>query len=194
MSGTIFERGIGHDFVRLHPRLQSYFGHTGPIRAEGVFDEAGSRIRIGTPVLWVMSKLGLLFPEYGRGVPFTITITPQGPNAVTTVRRLRFPGRVRIMSDRTVWMAGRLVDVHARGLIRVSMRSEVNDDGSLTLAADQARLCLGRSVFRLPPVPVILNQSWDEDEQLYRIDVSIGMPLIGEVFAYRGAFRWHPEA
>lgn len=189
MTASIFRRALGDDFARLHPQLQRYFDPPDGARGEGVFDEAGSRLRWLVPMWRMLARFGLLFPDYGTNVPFTVRMVPLSPGRVATTRRLQFPAGEREVADETHLVSGRLVDVHARGRLLVHMHPEVLDDGSLAMTARQTRLRVASVLVWVPAVPVTLTQRWDETGQCFHIDVRVRMPLLGEVFGYRGSFR-----
>lgn len=184
---SIYERALGADFARLHPQLRRFFG-THTVSASGTFAEAGSRLAWLRPVLRVTARFGLLFPEFGRQVPFTIEVSPVSDAAVATVRHLRFSTGIRTMADRTTLVAGRLVDVHARGRLLVEMSARATDGGDLELRSGRARLRLGRALIPVPAPAVLLTQTYDDARAEFTIDVSMRMPVLGEVFAYRGRF------
>lgn len=190
MTASIFRRALGDDFSRLHPQLQRYFDPPGGgVRGEGVFEEAGSRLRWLAPGWRVLAGFGLLFPEYGTGVPFTVSLVPLSPGRVATTRRLQFPDVPRVITDETHLVAGRLIDVHARGRILVHMVPRVLGDGSLRMTAAATRLRVASALIPMPTVPITLVQRWDDARQLFVIEVRLRLPLLGEVFGYRGTFR-----
>ncbi|AWB88347.1 DUF4166 domain-containing protein [Homoserinimonas hongtaonis] len=186
-AGTIYERALGVEFSRLHPQLQRFFG-THTVAATGTFAEAGSRLPWLRPLLAVSARLGLLFPEFERNVPFDIAVSPVSDAAVATVRHLRFSTGIRTMADRTTLVAGRLVDVHARGLLLVEMVVTATADGALVARSGRARLRLGRALVPVPAPAVVLTQTYDDARAEFTIDVSMRVPGLGEVFAYRGRF------
>ncbi|MEX1078096.1 MAG: DUF4166 domain-containing protein [Homoserinimonas sp.] len=189
MTASIFRLALGDDFERMHPQLQRYFDQPGGVRGSGVFDEAGSRLRWLAPVWRMLAGFGLLFPEYGTGVPFTVSIVPLSPGRVATSRRLQFPGAQRVMSDETHLVAGRLVDVHAGGRILVRMLPRVLEDGSLVMTAGATRLRVASVLLPVPTVPLSVSQRWDEARESFSIEVRLRLPLLGELFGYRGSFR-----
>ena len=194
MTASIFRRALGDDFDRLHPELQHYFDPPDEVSGEGIFDEAGSRLRWLSPVWRMLAGLGLLFPEHGTGVPFSVSIVPLSPGRVATTRTLQFPDVQRVISDETHLVAGRLIDVHARGRILVHMVPDVLGDGSLVMTAAATRLRVASVLLRVPTVPITLTQRWDDERQAFRIAVSLRLPVLGEVFGYRGSFRLtYPE-
>lgn len=186
-TGTIYERALGADFALLRPELQRFFA-THTVAATGTFTEAGSRLVWLRPLLRISARFGLLFPEFGRRVPFTIEVSPISDAAVATVRRLRFSTGIRTMADRTTLVAGRLVDVHARGRLLVEMSAHATPDGWLQLRSGRARLRLGGALIPVPAPAVLLTQTYDDARGDFTIDVSMRMPVLGEVFAYRGRF------
>lgn len=184
---SIYARALGADFARLHPELQRFFS-TDTVTASGTFAEAGSRLALMRPLLGITARFGLLFPEFGREVPFTIEVSPVSDAAVATVRRLRFATGIRTMADRTTLVAGRLVDVHARGRLLVEMTVTATPEGALRARSGRARLRLGRALIPVPAPAVQLTQTYDEARAEFTIDVSMRVPGVGEVFAYRGRF------
>jgi hypothetical protein len=189
MTPSIYRRALGDQFERMHPQLQRFFGQPGGVHATGVFDEVGSRVRWLKPLWRMLASFGLLLPEYGRGVPFGVSIVPLSTGLVATTRTLLFPAGVRELSDETHLVAGRLIDVHAGGRVLVHMRAFVPPDGSLRLVAGATRLRVASVLIRMPTVPVTLSQRWDEAGQQFHITVQVRLPLLGEVFGYRGTFR-----
>lgn len=189
MTASIFRRALGDDFERMHPQLQRYFDQPGGVHGSGVFDETGSRFRRLLPVWRMLAGFGLLFPEYGTDVPFTVSITPISPHRIATSRRLQFASGERVMSDETHLVAGRLIDVHAGGRVLVRMLPRVLEDGSLAMAAGATRLRVASVLLPVPTVPLSVSQRWDEARESFCIDVRLRLPLLGEIFGYRGHFR-----
>jgi hypothetical protein len=189
MSGTIYRRALGADFARLHPQLQVYFGAIGPVEASGTFSEAGSRQWWLQPVWEALAARGILFAEYGRDVPFTVSLLPVSENTVSTLRRIRFDRRTeRVVADTTRYSRGRLVDAHGRGRLLMEMRPSVDEQGTFILRSGRARLKLGRFAVPVPAPRVMLRQGYSDYRQVFTIDVSMRVPLLGELFGYRGVF------
>jgi hypothetical protein len=188
MTASVYARALGDDFGMLHPELQRWFGSTAEVRARGVFVEAGSRLRWLRPAWNVAARLGLLFPEYGRAVPFEATMAPAGVSTVATRRVLRFESGERVLADTTRVVRGRLVDAHAHGRLQVEMLPNVVD-GTLVARSGRARLMLARRVPMPVPSPrVELRHAWDADAGRHTIDVAVLVPVLGEVFGYHGHF------
>ena len=188
MSGAIFRRALGDDFARLSPQLQEYFGAVGPVEAVGVFDEVGPRQPWLQPLWRFLERHGMLFAEYGTDVPFEVSLLPVSRNTISTLRRIHFDRNVeRVVADTTREYDGRLIDAHARGRLLVEMVPRVLD-GDFTLRSGRARLKLGAFTIPVPSPAVRLRQSYDERRARYTIDLSVRVPLLGEVFGYRGTF------
>ena len=72
---SVYERVLGDRIEQLDPPLRRYFGAPGAGtvgRGDGVYEVAGSRHRWLWPAFAWLAWRRVLFPEYGRGIPFTI--------------------------------------------------------------------------------------------------------------------------
>lgn len=187
VTASVYARALGEGFRMLHPELQRWFGSTATVRAAGIFDEAGSRYRSLRPLLVVTARLGIFMAEHGRHVPFKVEMTPVGTSTIATRRVLHFARTDRILSDTTRVARGRLIDSFAGGRLQVEMVPDVAD-GALIVRSVRARLMLGRYPLPVPTPRVRLRQTWDADAAHHTIDVSVTVPVLGEVFGYRGHF------
>ncbi|MCW4386030.1 DUF4166 domain-containing protein [Salinibacterium sp. SYSU T00001] len=187
MTASVYARALGERFGMLHPELQRWFGSTTTVRAQGVFDEAGSRLRWLRPAWSALAGAGLLMPEYGRDVPFDATMEPAGASTVATRRVLHFASGDRVLADTTRVARGRLIDVHARGRLQVEMIPDVID-GALVARSARARIMLGRYPLPVPSPRVELRHAWNTDASRHTIDVRVCVPALGEVFGYHGHF------
>ncbi|QEE62275.1 DUF4166 domain-containing protein [Salinibacterium sp. dk2585] len=187
MTASVYARALGERFGMLHPELQRWFGSTAAVRASGIFDEAGSRHRWLRPVLGVTAKFGILMSEHGRHVPFEVEMAPVGASTIATRRVLHFARTDRILSDTTRVARGRLIDSFAGGRLQVEMVPDVAE-GALIVHSARARLMLGRYPLPVPTPRVRLRHAWDADAAQHTIDVAVTVPVLGEVFGYRGHF------
>lgn len=187
VTSSVYARALGDRFGMLHPELQRWFGSTSTVHGRGVFDEVGSRIRCLRPLWTATSRLGLLFPEQGTQVPFEVSMRPAGASSVATTRILSFPTGERVVADTTRVARGRLIDAHAGGRMQVEMVPDVVN-GALVAHSARARVMLGRTPFPVPSPSVRLRHAWDAAAGCHTIEVSVTMPLLGEVFGYRGHF------
>jgi hypothetical protein len=194
---SVYERVLGDRIGELHPRLRPYFSAPPPGsvgRGEGVFEVAGSRLRWLAPVLAFLAWRRILFPEYARRVPFTVTNVPGPGEGLSARREFHFPGRDRIMHDTMHVVDASLHDfLGRRGGLEVRLALDVVD-GALRMRSTGVWLHL--RALRLP-VPTLLSarveleESWTDDGQ--RVDLRMLHPLLGEVFRYAGRFAYRYE-
>ena len=194
----MYQRVLGPDFDSLAPELRAYFspppaGSVG--RGSGVYEVAGSKLRWLTPVFAVLAWRRILFPEYARDVPFTVTNIPGPGEGLSARREFHFPGRERVMQDTMHVVDGRLHDfLGRRGGLEVRLAVSVGADGGLRMLSDRAWLHLGALRLPLPALlsaRVVLDESWRQGSQ--RVDVRMLHPLFGEIFRYTGTFVYRYE-
>lgn len=194
---SVYQRVLGDHFEALHPELRAYFSlppADSVGRGSGVFEVAGSRLRWLAPVFSFLAWRRILFPEYGRGVPFTVTNIPGPGDGLSARREFHFPSRDRIMQDTMHVVDGRLHDfLGRRGGLEVRLTLAVID-GGLRMESDGVWLHLGALRLPLPALlaaRVALDESWVAGSQ--RVDVRMRHPLFGEIFRYAGTFTYHYE-
>lgn len=189
---SVYQRVLGDRFAELDPRLRPYFGTppTGDIGVgRGVYETAGSRLRILRPLLHAMAWREVLFPEHGAGVPFTIRNTPRGDGSLRAVRTFSFPRRARVMRDAMSVRGGALVDrLGRRGGLEVRLDVDVQD-GGVRLRSTALAWRVGRLRVPLPRVAeVTVDERAAETGQ--HVDVRLRSPLLGEFFRYSGTFTY----
>ncbi|MFC5502859.1 DUF4166 domain-containing protein [Lysinimonas soli] len=198
MTGSVYQRVLGPRFAELDPSLAAYFslppaGHRG--HGSGVYAVAGSRLRWARPLWAFLAWRQVLFPELGRGVPFTVVNTPTADGRLTAVRSFAFPGHERVMADAMSVVDGRLHDrLGRRGGLEVELLLDVVD-GGLHMTSLRQWLHLGAVRVRIPSVVHVLlaetalapGASAVPDAR-QRVDVRMTAPLLGEVFRYTGDF------
>ena len=185
---SVYERVLGSRLEQLDPRLRAYFGEIpdGMVgRGEGIYDIAGSRHRWLRPVFAWLASRDVLFPEYGRDIPFTV----ENRGDRSAQRTFAFPGRQRIMVDAMSVVEGVLHDrLGRRGGLEVELELSVVD-GGLRMLSRRQWLRLGRLRFRMPGlVRVELAETARGESQ--HVDVRMTAPLLGEVFRYAGTFTY----
>jgi hypothetical protein len=190
MTDSVYQRVLGSDIERLNPALRTYFsGNHGVGVGTGVFEVAGSRLRFLRPVLAYLAWRRILFPEYGRDVPFDITNTPTADGGLEAVRTFHLPGRDRPLEDTMRVVDGRLHDFlgKRRGFeVRMALRIT---DGLLEMRSDRQWLHLGSLRVRLPRfATVTVSESWRDGRQ--HVDVRLHSPMLGEWFRYAGSFSY----
>jgi hypothetical protein len=193
MTDSVYQRVLGSELAGLKPELQTYFSARGGVGiGAGVFEVAGSPIRVLRPVLSYLAWRRILFPEYGHDVPFDITNTPRPDGGLEAVRIFHLPGRDRQLEDTMRVVDGRLHDFLGRRRgFEVRMVITITD-GLLQMRSDRQWLHLGRLRIPLPPfATVTVNESWSNGRQ--RVDVRLWSPLLGEWFRYAGSFTYRYE-
>jgi hypothetical protein len=185
---SVYERVLGDAVGDLDPTLRSYFCELPPGgvgHGAGVYDVAGSRYRWLRPVLTWLAWRQVLFPEYGRGIPFTV----ENRGDRTAVRTFAFPGRTRVMADAMSVVDGVLHDrLGRRGGLEVAFALSVVD-GELHMRSGRQWLRLGPLRVRMPGlVRVSLTESGRDGGQ--HVDVRMTAPVLGEVFRYAGSFTY----
>jgi hypothetical protein len=210
MGASVWQRVLGDRFDALDPGLRVYFARPGAgLRGEGsgVYDEAGLRRRLLRPLLRLVAPAGVLFPEHGRDVAFTVTNTTDPDGTLRGRRTFAFPGRERVMVDAMTVEHGRLVDTLGhRGLLVVRLAVDVDGVGALVMRSDRLHLRLGRLRVPLPPVARLdLRESRDAvprhgatvpdaESGPQRVEVTLCSPLVGVWFRYAGTFRYRLAA
>ena len=73
---SIYQRVLGSDFNRLHPQIQRRFGLSSAdglaCIGTGIMDEIWKGRFYTVPFLYAGAWRRIMFPETGRGIPFTI--------------------------------------------------------------------------------------------------------------------------
>ena len=197
VAASVYERVLGNQIELLDPTLRRYFstppaGEVGVGR--GVYEIAGSGYRWLAPLLTWLAWRRVLFPEFGRDVPFSVVNRPTADGTLSAQRVFEFPGRARgrqrVMEDTMSVVDGRLHDrLGRRRGLEVALRLEVAD-GGLRMRSERLWLHLGPLRMPLPPVATVtLDERPDPgDSGRQRVDVRITSPVLGEVFRYTGSF------
>ena len=190
MTDSVYRRVLGRDLAGLKPELRRYFsGHDGVGVGRGVFEVAGSRLRILRPALAFLAWRRILFPEYERDVPFEIANTPRPDGGLDAVRTFHLSGGARPLEDTKRVIDGRLHDfLGARRGLEVRMELTTSD-GLLQMRSERLWLHVGRLRIPLPPLATVtVDESWSGGSQ--HVDVRLRSPLIGEWFRYAGSFSY----
>lgn len=191
MRESVYERVLGDRIEQLAPALRRYFGaHPGAVgRGVGVYEMAGSRQRWLRPVLAWLAWRHVLFPEYGRDIPFAISNTTHADGTLSARREFTFPTTTRVMEDTMSVVDGTVHDrLGRRRGLEVEFALEVHD-GELRMRSRRQWLHLGPARFRMPGlVRVGLVESVRGERQ--HVDVRMTAPVLGEVFRYAGSFTY----
>ncbi|MEO5920062.1 MAG: DUF4166 domain-containing protein [Pseudolysinimonas sp.] len=131
----------------------------------------------------------VLFPEYGRDIPFTIVNTTHPDGSLSARREFAFPRRTRVMEDTMTVVDGALHDrLGRRRGLEVEFALEVTD-GGLRMSSRRQWLHLGPVRFRMPGL-VRVSLAETARGGMQHVDVRITAPVLGEVFRYTGSFTY----
>lgn len=199
---SIYQRALGSDFDRLHPRIQQRFGFSSNDRVacigRGIMDEIWHGRLYTLPFLYVGSWRRIMFPERGKDVPFSIEnyafVDPFGRETVTWIRRFktktprRFDAYMIYSEDR-----GRIVDyLGTHEHLAVDIDLSVDETGGLRLKSAGQRLYEGPVGFSFPLFfsgIADVREWYDERVQKYRIEVYVSNQTWGPLFGYSGTFE-----
>ncbi|MEO8527497.1 MAG: DUF4166 domain-containing protein [Pseudolysinimonas sp.] len=189
-----WEIALGDRLGELDPALRPYFsvihlGYSGI--GEGEFEQIGTPRRWLWPMLWVLGRLGIVYPLWATDLPFEIRNSRPGDPAdgiLNGLRYYRFHGSYRTMSDQIRFGPHGLVDRFARGAIEMLFDADVIE-GHLELRSKGAVLRVGKARIPIPFAPrVHLVERYDGERQ--RVALTMDLPAIGRVYEYRGAFSY----
>ncbi|MEN9620261.1 MAG: hypothetical protein RL499_454 [Actinomycetota bacterium] len=193
---SAWEAALGDEIAGLHPRIRAYVraippGSVG--RGQGVFTEAGSRSAVMRPVLAVMARWGIVFPERGRQVAFSIENRADAHGAVHARRTLRFARRERVMVDRVREHRGLVVDaLGTGGRLEAALRVSAHD-GALMARSGAVRVRIAGVWWSIPAAVrprVDLVERWDDEAQQQHVNVRVSMPVLGDIYGYHGWFDY----
>jgi hypothetical protein len=192
---SVYQRVLGEQFENLDPQLQRYFagipaGRVG--RGEGTFVRAGLRRRWLRPFFALLARRRIAFGDRGLDVPFTVRNTPCADGTLRAVRTIRFPHRARVIEDRMSVVDGTLRDRLGRaGELEIELHLSVRDGG---LEMRSGRMWVRIGVVRLRLLPIVRvslgERAMPGSPGRQHVDLRVGMPVIGEVFGYRGDFGY----
>jgi hypothetical protein len=191
---SVYERVLGAGIDELRPERRAYFTGGSLVGVgSGVFEVAGLQRRMLRPVLSLLASQRILFPEFGRNVPFEIVNTPTDDGALDAVRTFHLPGKNRPLEDTMRVVGGELHDfMGTRRTLEIRLALTVHD-GLLTMRSARQWLRVGRARIRVPQVATVtVDESWTDGRQ--HVDVRLRSPLLGEWFRYSGSFSYRHEA
>jgi uncharacterized protein DUF4166 len=198
---SIYQRALGADFDRLHPRIQQRFGFCGRDRVasvgQGVMDEVWHGPAYTLPFLYVGAWRRIMFPEQGRGVPFTVEnyayVDRFGRETVTWIRTFK-TARPRRFDAYMIYSPQRGCIVDYLGThqhLAVDLDLSVDERGGLKMCSGDQRLYERFVGFRFPLAlsGVASACEWfDEASGKYCIEVNVSNRRFGPLFGYRGSF------
>jgi len=199
---SIYQQVLGADFCRLHPKIQQRFGFSSQDKIAAIGTGTMDRIWHGRlytlPFLYIGTWRRIMFPEYGRNVPFTIQnyayVDRFGRETVTWIRT--FETRKKRRFDATMIYSsqrGRIVDylgTHQHLAVDIHLSVDEQTKG-LRLRSGEQRFYEGRIGFRFPMLfsgVADVCEWYDDRAERYRISVHVTNPRWGSLFGYEGSF------
>ncbi|MDJ0341496.1 DUF4166 domain-containing protein [Streptomyces sp. H10-C2] len=200
---SIFQRVLGADFDRLHPRIQRRFS-VGLDSGEacvgrGTMDRVWHGPRFVRPFLALGGSRNILVPQTGTDIPFTIENFPYadsfGRETVTFVRTFTFPGRTRRFDATMIHSPERNCVVDYLGThqhLATDLHFTVDAGGALVIRSGDHRFREGPADFRVPELiagDAVVRESYDDAAGRFRIEVNVSNRRFGPLFGYEGSFE-----
>ncbi|MBI4492267.1 MAG: DUF4166 domain-containing protein [Chloroflexi bacterium] len=200
---SIYQRALGAEFSRLHPRIKQRFGfssadHVAAI-GRGIMEEVWRGPIYTLPFLALGAWRRIMFPEQGRNVPFTVEnyayVDGFGRETVTWLRTFHLPGRARRFDAYMVYgqQRGRVVDyLGTHQHLAVDIDLWMDEQGGLRLRSGAQRFYEGPIAFSFPLLfsgVANVREWYDDVAQRYRIEVAVRNDRWGPLFGYRGHFQ-----
>ena len=201
---SIFRDALGETaWERLHPMVRRRFGFRSGdgvgFIGEGVMDEVWRGGPHTVPFLWMGTRRNILFPEVGRGFPFTIRnyayLDSFGRETWTVLRTFQthagprkfdaymVPGRER----------GRILDyLGTHQHLAVDLDLSVDEHGGLVIRSGEQRFYEGPLGFRYPSLfagAAEVRERFCEETGMFHIRVEVRNRVWGRLFGYHGRFR-----
>jgi hypothetical protein len=199
---SIYERAMGADFARLHPQIQRRFGFSSRDNVAsvgtGVMEEIWHGPSYTLPFLYIGSWRRIMFPEYGRNVPFQIQnyayLDPLGRETVTWIRTFR-ANRQRRFDAYMLYSEKRSCIIDYLGThqhLAVDIELSVAPNGGLHLRSGAQRFYEGSIAFSFPLLfsgIADVCEWYDDAKQEFRIEVNVTNNTWGRLFGYKGGFQ-----
>lgn len=196
----IYETLLAERFSKLHPKLQERYRL--PMDQEffavGVMHQISSAPKLLRPMYHLFTKNNFLFPEGGEQIPFTISnysyLNKEHEGTVYWERTFYFKEATRkFNATMTVDMERGVVKDYLGdpAIFYSDLQFEVTQDESLLIRSTEQRIVIGTSEFRLPRAltgRVVVLEGYDDQQDVYTIDVSIYNDVFGRMMAYAGTF------
>lgn len=189
----IYQSLLGVQYEQLHPKIQHRY--TMPFYAKGVMHEIQTGSALIQPIYQLGKHANFLFPESGHHIPFTLKNTWDGQSIVKFERTFYFPNATRTFHTA---MHVDLANQTARdylgepAIISADLQFFVTKDGSLITKSGAQKMVAGP--IEIPLLPFLEGrgsaiESYDEQKQLYTIEIATYNPLVGKIVSYIGEFE-----
>ena len=198
---SIYQRALGSDFWRLHPKIQERFGFSSldgvACIGRGIMDQVWHGRFYTLPFLYIGTWRRIMFPERGKSVPFTLEnyafVDNFGRETVSWIRRFEI-GQARRFDAYMIYseQRERIVDyLGTHEHLAVDIDLSIGENGGLRLRSGAQRFYEGPIAFSFPLFflgVADVCEWYDEAIQKYRIEVNVYNRTWGIIFGYRGSF------
>ena len=198
---SIYQRALGSDFEKLHPKIQQRFGFSSEDGiasiGSGVMEQIWRGRFYTVPFLYLGTWRRIMFPEYGQNIPFTIENYAYrdgfGRETVTWVRT--FEGRKRRRFDAYMIYSekrGCIVDyLGSHQHLAVDLELSADERGGLRIRSGAQRFYEGAVAFSFPLFfsgIAEVCEWYNEDNEKFCIQLKVTNRTWGCLFGYRGSF------
>lgn len=200
---SIFERALGErEFAKLHPKIRERFGFSSEDGVASVGRGTMEEVRYARWAalpLAVGASRNIMFPAQGRQIPFAIEnyayVDGIGRETLTINRTFRFEKALRRFDATMIYSEGRgrIVDyLGNKQHLAVDLDAWAAPNGGIQIRSGEQRFYEGPLGFRFPaPLTGFADvcEWYDDEDDCYRISVSVRNPIVGTIFAYKGSFQ-----
>ncbi|MCA0758012.1 DUF4166 domain-containing protein [Paenibacillus sp. N4] len=199
---SIYERMLGQDFAKLHPRIRQRFGISSGDGIASVGCGEMQRIwynKLAAVPLYIGTFRHIMFPQRGGNIPFSIENYAYrdrfGRETVSWIRKFKFPGAVRHFDATMIYSEERerIVDyLGNKQHLAVDLEVSASPEGGIRIRSGEQRFYEGFLQFRFPRLltgSADVHEWYDEHEERYKITVDVQSPILGPVFRYEGVFQ-----
>lgn len=199
---SIYQRALGPDFEKLHPKIQKRFGFSSTDRVASIGSGVMEKIWRGplytVPFLYLGAWRRIMFPECGAYVPFTVENYAYqdrfGRETVTWIRT--FEGRKRRRFDAyMIYSESRRCIVDYLGShqhLAVDLHLSVDERGGMRIRSGEQRFYEGPIAFSFPLLfsgVAEVCEWYDDRDDHFHIQVEVTNRTWGRLFGYRGSFE-----
>lgn len=192
---SIYQKILGEQFDHLHPKLQKRYTLTKEqsFLGKGVMDEISG----GNFFIRKMFRLGVryrvFFPERGRDIPFLIENKVNDDGIVEWNRTFSFQKPRHF--DAVMFLDKQeevIIDLFGKPAILGSTLSFKVEEDRLQISSNHQWLVIKGKKLPLPKVlhgEARIIESYDEETELFRVQVEVKNALLGRLFFYKGSFK-----
>ncbi|MBM0066495.1 DUF4166 domain-containing protein [Alkalicoccobacillus gibsonii] len=197
---SIYQKLLGDSFERLHPKLQERysFQRDGKFRGKGTMTDIRGARRWMYPFLLLLTRWKFIFPESGKHIPFEIKNVaykrPDGMEEVKWERMFYFPQVTRrFHAFMTIDPARKVVKDYLGEphLFYSDLLFTVTSEGGLSISSGSQKLIVGKMEIPIPSMfkgNVEVAEGFDDQLQVFTIEVKITNRLLGNLMTYKGYF------